>query len=73
MSVAIRAMITSNTGKKLLIQKLDLHFLCERACNSDIHSSRGNATVETARLGRTTELSFNIGFFSLVSQVISRG
>ena len=72
--MAILATMTSNIGKQLWVQELSLNFLVrERAWDSDVHSSRGNATVETARLGRTTEVSFKIGSFLLVSQVISRG
>lgn len=37
--------------------------LCEGVWNSDSRSSHGNATVETARLGLTREISFEIEFF----------
>lgn len=62
MSVATIATMTLNIGKKLLIQELNLNFFVERVWNSDNHSSRGNAAVETARRGLTTEISFEITF-----------
>lgn len=75
MSAAIViAILTPNSGKRVIDLGAEPKLHCGGAQNSDNHSSPENAAMETARLGVTTKISFKIGFsFSLVSQIISRG
>lgn len=62
MSVAIIATMTPSSGKKLLIQELNLNFFV-REFGTVTTTAVVGMPEETARRGLRTEISLEIGFF----------